>query len=173
MIQYYLKWFYKLKKELWDVYRIRIEDISNFAKVISEFEHHNYDAYQIISEYSRLSSVRNEIIIKETHIATLEQKERSLNGNIVSLESRLYFVNHRMEIYEGLEAIGFEIKELGQLHSLFVEISDANNIPLREAGSKFFKDIKEQYDCKLGFELDIEEHEEKLGKNKNEFPNSI
>ena len=64
-IIHYLNWFYKLKKELCDSYSIKIEDISKFAKVINDFKNHGYDSYEIIDEYTRLSSVSEEIIYKK------------------------------------------------------------------------------------------------------------
>ena len=41
--------------------------------------------------------------------------------------------------------------------STITEIAQANNVPHDKAVSKFFKDIENQYDKKLGFENKISE----------------
>ena len=49
------------------------------------------------------------------------------------------------------------LKELKLLMSTITEIAQANNIAHDKAVSKFFRDIEEQYDKKLGFENKISE----------------
>src|SRR6188472_4057626 len=51
--------------------------------------------------------------------------------------------------------MGFGLKELKLLRNTINEIADANNIPADQAQQKFYKDIEEQYDDKLGFELQL------------------
>ncbi len=65
-----------------------------------------------------------------------------------------------MDKYSGLEAMKFGYKELNQLWLTILEIADENNIPSKEAVSKFLKDIKEQYDYKLGFEIKVKKKNE-------------
>ena len=48
--------------------------------------------------------------------------------------------------------MGFGLKELKQLRNTFNEIAYANNIPKDQVGQKFYNDIEEDYDDKLGFE---------------------
>jgi hypothetical protein len=50
----------------------------------------------------------------------------------------------------------FGLEELKLLWNTINEITVANNMPLYEAQQKFFKDIKEQYDNKLGFESKVQ-----------------
>ena len=52
--------------------------------------------------------------------------------------------------------MGFGLKELKLLWNTINEIAVANNMPLNEAQQKFFKDIEEQYDKKLGFESKVQ-----------------
>jgi FtsZ-binding cell division protein ZapB len=52
--------------------------------------------------------------------------------------------------------MGFGLKELKFLRNTIREIAGANNIPLDTAVQKFFKDIDEQYDDKLGLESKID-----------------
>ena len=62
--------------------------------------------------------------------------------------------------------MNFGLKELKQLRSIIVEISEANGIPFDEAGPRFLKDIEEHYDTKLGFEKKINEMKAETSKNK-------
>ena len=59
--------------------------------------------------------------------------------------------------------MNFGLKELKLLMSTITEIAQANNIPYDKAVSKFFRDIEEQYDKKLGFENKISEKKWSLG----------
>ncbi len=68
--------------------------------------------------------------------------------------------------------MGFGLKELKQLWHTIREIAEANNIPPKEAVSKFLKDIDEQYDDKLGFEFKVKEKEEELAQLKNKINNN-
>ena len=51
--------------------------------------------------------------------------------------------------------MGFGLKELKLLRNTINEIAYANNIPQNQAQQKFYKDIEEHYDNKLGFELQL------------------
>ncbi len=73
----YLDWYGKLKKELWDNYKIKIEeDIQSFTQVVNGFKHHGYDASKIIGEYLKALSLRLEIKqtkLKSKHFKTVLQ----------------------------------------------------------------------------------------------------
>ena len=51
--------------------------------------------------------------------------------------------------------MGFGLKELKLLRNTINEIAYTNNIPQNQAQQKFYKDIEEHYDNKLGFELQL------------------
>ena len=51
--------------------------------------------------------------------------------------------------------MGFGLKDLKLLRNTINEIAYANNIPQNQAQQKFYKDIEEHYDNKLGFELQL------------------
>ena len=59
-----------------------------------------------------------------------------------------------LSLYDELQDMGFGLKELKQLRNTFNEIANANanNILKDQAGQKFYNDIEEEYDDKLGFE---------------------
>jgi hypothetical protein len=60
--------------------------------------------------------------------------------------------------------MGFGLKELKLLKNTVIEISKSNNINSYHAFKKFFDDIKEQYDTKLGFEPKIRQMNNSLSQ---------
>jgi hypothetical protein len=68
--------------------------------------------------------------------------------------------------------MGFGLKELTLLWQMIGEISDANQISHQEAVPKFFKDIEEQYDSKVGFEKKVNEKRGELAIINRELTNS-
>ena len=60
-----------------------------------------------------------------------------------------------MNTYEELLKRGLGLKELKQLLNTLMEISLANKLPVLDALPRFLKDIENQYDNKLGFQIQI------------------
>lgn len=52
--------------------------------------------------------------------------------------------------------MGFGLQELKVLYHTINEIAVANNLSVDKASQKFYKDVEEQYDDKLGFELKLD-----------------
>ena len=61
--------------------------------------------------------------------------------------------------------MGVGFKELKSLCNIIKEIAVANQIPEKEAYNKFYADIEQQYDDKLGFELKIQNSKSEIQKN--------
>jgi hypothetical protein len=75
-----------------------------------------------------------------------------------------------LDIYAKLFDMGFGLKELKLLWRTIYEIADVNNIPRQDAIKKFFKDVEDHYDDKLGFESKIcglKEDVNNLGQKKH------
>ncbi len=169
---HFIEWFYKLKENLWIKYSIRIEGIDSFAKVINDFKNHRYDAYEIIKEYTEVRSVREEVIMKGARVNNLQREEQNLNENIEALRTLLDSQTQIMNTYSELTRMNLGLKELKLLMSTITGIAQANNVPHDKAVGKFFKDIEEQYDKKLGFENKISEKEVELENIKNNLSTS-
>ncbi|MGN6630498.1 MAG: hypothetical protein ACTHKJ_11620, partial [Candidatus Nitrosocosmicus sp.] len=166
----YINWFSKLKKDLWENYSIAIEDdIQDFSKLVSDFKEHGYDAHQIIKEYLRSLSIKLEIKTIESHIATLSVQRESLNNNILSMRSQIEIHKQTLDAYYQLEVMGFGLKELKKLWNTIREIGSSNRISSDEAYKKFFKDIEEDYDNKLGFDAKVHEKRNELYQLKNQL----
>jgi hypothetical protein len=150
-----LKWYSDLKAEL-KKYRIPIEDLSLFTKTVSGIRQYDYDVDKIIAEFSDLDFLKSQIQLYRDILKELETKSTNLTNNCSSLEEMVNYYNLMLLKHKELESMGFGLKELNRLFHTIHEIAGANNITVEEASVRFYKDIEEQYDDKLGFELKLD-----------------
>ena len=150
-----LKWYSDLKNEL-KKYKIPVEDVAEFAKVVNGIKQQGYDLGKVLSEFSDIDSLvtRHKMLLNSMKM--LESKCTNLEQESSILENAVNFHKQTITKYNELEAIGFGLKELKALWYTINEIAIANNISMKEAPRKFFKDVEEQYDNKLGFESKVE-----------------
>lgn len=150
-----LKWFLDLKNEL-KKYEIPVEDVAEFTKVVNGIKQQGYDLGKVIMEFSDFDSrvKRHKMLIESLQM--LENKCTDLKQESSILENAVNFHKQTITKYNELEAIGFGLKELKALWYTINEVAVANNISMKEAPRKFFKDIEEQYDNKLGFESRVD-----------------
>jgi hypothetical protein len=126
-----------------------------FAKVVRGISQKGYDVGKLIEEFSDLESARSNCWDHKASITDLEIKCNDLNQEYSVLKKSVDFCKHRLCLYDQLEAAGFGLKELKLLANITKDIANANNIPEDQAQQKFYKDVEEQYDDKLGFELQL------------------
>ena len=150
-----LKWYSDLKEELGQ-YGIPIHDVSKFAKAVRGISQKGYDVGKVIEEFSELESTRSNYWDYKNSIPDLKIKYDGLNQENSKLEQSVNSCKQKLSLNNELQAMGFGIKELKLLRNTIKEIADANNnIPPDQAQQKFYKDIEEQYDDKLGFESQL------------------
>jgi cell division protein FtsB len=147
-----LKSYSDLKKELgW--YGIDIDDdLLKFAKVVRGISQEGYDAGKVVKEFSDLESLRREHWSYQASIPDLKKKYDGLEQECSTLEQSVNSCNQTLSLYNELQDMGFGLKELKLLRNTFNEIAYANNILKDQACQKFYRDIEEEYDDKLGFE---------------------
>jgi hypothetical protein len=150
-----LKWCSDLKTEL-KKYGIPIENVSFFARAIHGLGQYDYDVDKIISEFSDLENLKNQFQLYRDMIPVLENKFANLNGQCNLLEQTINSHRQTLSVYDQLEQIGFGLKELKLLMHTISEIAVANSISRDHAAQKFFKDVEEHYDDKLGFESKLD-----------------
>jgi predicted nucleic acid-binding Zn-ribbon protein len=149
-----LKSYSDLKEELAQ-YGIPIHDVSKFAKAVLGISQKGYDVGKVIEEFSELESTRSNYWDYKNSIPDLKIKYDGLNQEYSKLEQSVNSCKQKLSLNNELQAMGFGIKELKLLRNTIKEIADANNIPPDQAQQKFYKDIEEQYDDKLGFESQL------------------
>jgi hypothetical protein len=150
-----LKSFSDIKAEL-RKYGIPVDDITKFAKAVNGLRQYGYDVGKVMSEFSE----------HESHVTRhqmLEHSVKMLKGELNYLSQQCSFAQNTLNscsptisALKELETMGFGVKELKLLWHTINEIAVANNMPLYEAQQKFFKDVEEQYDNKLGFESKVQ-----------------
>jgi len=167
----YLDWYNSLKQELFDLFRIKLEEeVSSFVNMFNDFKYYDYNLHQIVKEYKQIESLRDEKDAIQGIVESIEKTRDELLRKIESLEERENYSRQSLDILLELRHAGFGFKELRQLKNTVIEISIANNISWFDAGRKFVKDIERQYDDKLGFETKINEIKVELKNLEYEVP---
>ena len=149
-----LKSYSDLKQEL-GRYVVPIYDIPKFAKLIHETSQKGYDVGPVIEEYSDLESARNNYMHYKASITDLQMKCNDLNQEYSNLKQSVDFYKQELSLYHEIEAAGFDLEKLKLLSNTIRDIAKANNISKDQAQQKFYRDIEEQYDDKLGFESQL------------------
>src|ERR1051326_631409 len=150
-----LKWHSDIKAEL-RKYGIPVDDIPKFAKAVNGLAEYGYDVVKIISEFSESQSRETRQKMLEDSVRMLQNEYNFLGQKCSSLENTVNSHEQIISILKELEAMEFGPEELKLLWNTINEIAAANNMPLYEAQQKFFKDVEEQYDNKLGFESKVQ-----------------
>jgi len=158
----YLKWYYELKRVLWDAYGINIDDVQDFAKLMHDFKNNGYDAPAIIFEYNSALSLRLEVLDNERKNKELYKRGASLQKESSFWQSHLNTHTQTWNAFLKLDAMGFGLNELQQLKDTVSEIAAANNIPEEQAVVRFLVDVENQYNIKLGFEGKVNEKRKEL-----------
>jgi hypothetical protein len=162
-----LKSYSRVKEEL-RKYEIPIEYISKLSRMVNGASQYGYETWKVINELSNLESVRSECRSYQAMILALRQEYDKLHQECSYLENLKDSCNQTISVYNELCVMGFGLKELKLLRHTIREIADANNIPHdEEAVQKFFKDIEEQYDDKLGFEFKVEKLRDEVNRLAN------
>jgi hypothetical protein len=162
-----LKWYSDIKVEL-SKYGIPVDEISQIAKVVAGIKQCGFDANKILDEISNLEMLKAEYKGYQGSIPILKAQHDALRSRCYYLQQMILSHNLTLATYQELEAMGFGLKELKLLRQTIGEIAGANNIPAHDSVQKFLKDIKEQYDNKLGLELEIEKLQVEINTHSQE-----
>ena len=115
-----------------------------------------------LSNIHRLEIDQNALAEK---VKFLEKKSQGLQLECSNLEKETLVHSYRISIYQDLESMGRGIKELKLLWNTIKEIAAVNNISADRASEKFFSDVIQHYDDKLGFEGEIHNLKSEIQKN--------
>jgi outer membrane murein-binding lipoprotein Lpp len=153
-----------LKECLLEEYGLSIEeeeeeegDLPKIINVISNLKHSGYNAKTITKKLSNINNLQTREKELQSQVDGLEARLKSAKQDHSIAEEKLASNKQALEVYNELKNMGFGLKELRLLKYIVMEISKNNNINPYHAFEKFFDDIKEQYDNKLGFERKIKE----------------
>ena len=82
----------------------------------------------------------------------MEKNLAKLNQDDRFTDTQSIYIQKTCQWYNELASIGFGSRELRILLHTIIDITNSNGITQWLAVDKFFKDIENQYDAKLGFE---------------------
>jgi len=161
-----LKWYSDIKEELEKRYGIPVDDISKLASIVNQVgQLFGYDASKVVYALSNLESLKAEHAKYQTWTHEVKTDYYGLSQEKSELQNVVASCKQSLSVYNQLAAdMNFGLKELKLLWNTIIEIAAANNIPREQAVSKFFKDIEQQYDDKLGFESKIDELQVEVNK---------
>jgi hypothetical protein len=151
-----LKWYSDIKEELEKRYGIPVDDISKLGVIVNQVSQlFGYDASKVVYALSNLESLKEEHAKYQTWTQEVKTDYYGLSQEKSELQNVVASCKQSLSVYNQLADMNFGLKELKLLWNIILEIAAANNIPREQAVSKFFKDIEQQYDDKLGFESKI------------------
>jgi cell division protein FtsB len=154
----YIQWYNNLKQELRDKFNLAIElEFGSFARAIHDFKNHDYNVPQIIVEYKDVVSIREQRETLKDELDSINRTKQHLLNDVDELRDKSYSYRQTMKTFSELQKLGFDLPKLKQLRGLILEISSVSNIDTHHAITKFFNDLQNDYDAKLGFELKIKE----------------
>ena len=147
-----IKSFFDAKQEL-DKHKISItEDIPKLAKTVKCIAEYGYEPKKVLEEFDDIQHLAHKRQALEITTDRMEKNLAKLNQDDYSLRRAINLHSENLSVYNELANIGFGSKELRSLLHTILDITNSNGITQWLAVSKFFKDIENQYDAKLGFE---------------------
>src|SRR5215217_8809772 len=155
--------YMRLRECLLEEYGLSIEeegeegDLPKLINVISNLKHSGYDAKTITKKLSNINNLQTREKELQSQVNAIEVRLKRAEQDHSIAEETLASNKQALGVHNELKNMGFSLKELKLLKSIVLEISARNNIHSFSAVKKFFEDIKNQYDTKLGFERKIKE----------------
>lgn len=152
-------------KAVMDKNGVAMVDNSKFVEAVVGAKQLGFDPRVIVEKVSNLAKMEADKKELEEKIQFLIKRWKDLELKCGDLEGEVYVHAHTISIYNDLEAMGMGIKKLKLLRHTVEEIATANNISKDSASQKFFSDVEQQYDDKLGFEPKLQNLKSEIEKN--------
>ena len=145
--------------------RILMANLPAFVKSIKGVLQLGYDPNSIVSRVSNLESLQAEHKKLKESVESLTNTKRELEIDCHHLDDLTSTHTQALATYRQLESVGIGLKELKLFHNAVKEIAVANHIHEKDAFNKFYADVEQQYDVKLGFEPKIQKSKSELQNN--------
>jgi hypothetical protein len=145
-----------------------LPEIDRMARVLNTVKGCSYEPRTITTKLSAIDNLQERQLKLQEEVAIEGQRLNKTVRERVENEKR-GLSQMRLGLYDQLESMECGLKELTVLRNTILEISKSNNINPQFAFKKFYSDIKNQYDAKLGFEKTVEELKKSLIDAQQEF----
>ena len=151
--------YVRLRECLVDEYGLSIDDddLPKLNNLMYNLKNSGYDVKLIAKKLSNINNLQIRERELQNQLDAIQVRLRRAEQDHCFAEEKLASSKQALAIYNELQNMGFGLNELQLLKNTVMEISKSNNINPCSAVKKFFEDIKEQYDSKLGFEQKIRE----------------
>ncbi len=106
----------------------------------------------------------------QSNIASLEDRENILNGQVATMETELAKKSELAKHLAELERLGFNIERLSLLRDALRQTGEKHGLNSKETVSKFFGDLKD-YDLVLGAEVQLKGLQTQIETKKLEAEN--
>jgi hypothetical protein len=146
---------------------ITLGDSLRFVEAVVGAKKLGFNARLIVEKVSNLVNLERDQKSLEGSVKSLNEKVQELKRNCSNLEQEESAHNYSISIYKDLEKMGMGIKRLKLLLNTVAEIATANDISRDQATEKFFSDVQQQYDDKLGFEKKLQNLSSEIDKNEH------
>ena len=146
------------------------QEYEAFANAVDEFKQYSFDVTKILTEYKHINSLRKEIELTQNQVNENIVTRDTLIKEITRLEEEGNYYRQTINTFNELHGNGFGLKELKQLNNTVMESALANNLSVKDSVKKFFTDLDNQYDNKLGFEKKAEELKSQIKDLENQIP---
>lgn len=144
---------------------VPMPDNSRFVGAVVGARQLGFDPRVIVERLSNVEKLETDQKALEEKVEFLEKKSHVLELTCDNLEKEELVHSIRISIYKDLELMGMGIRELKYLWNTIREIANANNISEDRACEKFFSDVRQHYDDKLGFEVKLQNLKSEIQKN--------
>jgi prefoldin subunit 5 len=108
---------------------------------------------QIVAKFDEMKKFDRERVARKNELDVMERKLASIRKEYYSIQNLNSSYSQKIDVLKKFDDDGIDLTEF---YDTIMRISTSNGLPFYLAFHKFFQDISEQYDMKLGFESQIE-----------------
>lgn len=135
---------------------VEMPDNSKFVGAVVGARQLGFDPRVIVEKVSNVAKLEIDQKALEEKVEFLDKQSQKLEQTCSNLKQEELVHSIRISVYKDLKSMGMGIKELNLLWHTIREIATANKLDEDKASVKFFSDVREQYDDKLGFEVTLQ-----------------
>jgi prefoldin subunit 5 len=106
-----------------------------------------------VAKFDEMKKFDRERVARKNELDVMERKLASIRKEYYSIQNLNSSYSQKIDVLKKFDDDGIDLTEF---YDTIMRISTSNGLPFYLAFHKFFQDISEQYDMKLGFESQIE-----------------
>jgi hypothetical protein len=149
-----LKWFNETKKSLTE-YGVAVEALDSLSNLLKNVSERSYVPEEIIEFYSTNKELEKNKSVLEENVSALTREETVLQDRNHNLQ-KIIKDNHDVVVsINEINSLEINVENIGELLQKVTEISAQHGLNKKESLERFFSDIGEQYEPKLGYQNEL------------------